>query len=290
MVDLRLDRLHAGDVGQHLGAAAFAQQLLGDGACGHPAHGLPRAGAAAADPGADPVLALIGVVGVRGAVGAAHLLVVLRLGVGVAHQHRDRRAQRAALEHPGQDLRPVRLAALGGQRALPRAPAVQLGLQIRLGQLQQGRAAVDHRADGRAVRLAEGGDPEQVPEGVAHGARWWPPDERAVNRRVVRTSYGCYRVTEVERMSVAEARSERIEVRTTPSVKALLQRAASASHKNVTEFLLDAGLSVAEDTLANRRLFRLDDQQWQEFQDLLDRPVSDKPRLARLMAERSVLE
>ena len=91
-------------------------------------------------------------------------------------------------------------------------------------------------------------------------------------------------------MSVAEARSERIEVRTTPSVKALLQRAASASHKNVTEFLLDAGLSVAEDTLANRRLFRLDDQQWQAFQDLLDRPVSDKPRLARLMAERSVLE
>ena len=91
-------------------------------------------------------------------------------------------------------------------------------------------------------------------------------------------------------MSVAEARSERIEVRTTPSAKALLQRAASASHKNVTEFLLDAGLSVAEDTLANRRLFRLDDQQWQEFQDLLDRPVSEKPRLARLMAEKSLLE
>ena len=91
-------------------------------------------------------------------------------------------------------------------------------------------------------------------------------------------------------MSVAEARSERIEVRTTPSVKALLQRAASASHKNVTEFLLDAGLSAAEDTLANRRLFQLDDEQWQAFQDVLDRPVSDKPRLARLMAERSVLE
>ena len=93
----------------------------------------------------------------------------------------------------------------------------------------------------------------------------------------------------MERMSVAEARSERIEVRTTPSAKALLQRAARASHKHVTEFLLDAGLSVAEDRLANRRLFRLDDQQWQEFQDLLDRPVSEKPRLARLMAEKSLL-
>ena len=91
-------------------------------------------------------------------------------------------------------------------------------------------------------------------------------------------------------MPVAEARTERIEVRTTASVKGLLQRAASASHKNVTEFLLDAGLSAAEDTLANRHLFRLDDEQWQAFQDLLDRPVADKPRLARLMAEKSVLE
>ena len=91
-------------------------------------------------------------------------------------------------------------------------------------------------------------------------------------------------------MAVAEARSERIEVRTTRNVKALLQRAASASHKNVTEFLLDAGLRAAEDTLANRRLFRLDDEQWQAFQDLLDRPATEKPRLARLMAEKSVLE
>ncbi len=91
-------------------------------------------------------------------------------------------------------------------------------------------------------------------------------------------------------MSILEARSERIEVRTTPSVKALLQRAASASHKNVTEFLLDMGISAAEDTLANRRLFRLDDEQWQAFQAVLDRPVSEKPRLARLMAEKTVLE
>ena len=91
-------------------------------------------------------------------------------------------------------------------------------------------------------------------------------------------------------MSVAEARSERIEVHTTPSAKALLQRAASASHKNVTEFLLDAGLSAAEHTLANRRLFRLGDEQWEAFQDLLDRPLSAKPRLAKLMADKSVLE
>ena len=91
-------------------------------------------------------------------------------------------------------------------------------------------------------------------------------------------------------MGIAEARSERIEVRTTPSVKALLQRAAASAHKNVTEFLLDAGIEAAEDTLAERRMFPLDDRRWKEFQNILDRPVVNKPRLARLLSEKSVLE
>ena len=43
-------------------------------------------------------------------------------------------------------------------------------------------------------------------------------------------------------MAIAENKSERIEVRTTPNMKALLQRAAASSHKNVTEFLLEAGI------------------------------------------------
>ncbi|MCX7864851.1 MAG: DUF1778 domain-containing protein [Novosphingobium sp.] len=91
-------------------------------------------------------------------------------------------------------------------------------------------------------------------------------------------------------MPAAEARSERIEVRTTPSMKALLQQAARFSRKNVTEFLLEAGIQAAEEALVDRRLFRLDDAQWQAFQDILDRPVQSKPRLARLLAEKSVLE
>ena len=91
-------------------------------------------------------------------------------------------------------------------------------------------------------------------------------------------------------MSATEAKSERIEVRTTPSMKALLQRAATSSHKNVTEFLLEAGITAAEEALVDRRLFRLDDAQWEAFQNVLDRPVVQKPRLARLMTEKSVLE
>lgn len=91
-------------------------------------------------------------------------------------------------------------------------------------------------------------------------------------------------------MATAEAKSERIEIRTTPATKALLLRAAASTHKNVTEFLLDAGVNAAEEALVDRRLFQLDAARWQAFQEALDRPVGRKPRLAKLLTEKSVLE
>ena len=91
-------------------------------------------------------------------------------------------------------------------------------------------------------------------------------------------------------MAIADAKSERIEIRTTPGMKALLQRAAATSRKNVTDFLLEAGVSAAGEALVDRRMFSLDDVQWQAFRDALDRPVVTKPRLVRLLAEKSVLD
>ena len=91
-------------------------------------------------------------------------------------------------------------------------------------------------------------------------------------------------------MANAEAKSQRIEIRTTPTTKALLLRAAASAHKNINEFLLEAGVIAAEETLVGRRMFRLDATRWQAFQDALDRPVVNKPRLAKLLAENSVLQ
>ena len=91
-------------------------------------------------------------------------------------------------------------------------------------------------------------------------------------------------------MSIAAPKSERIEVRTTPTMKALLQRAADSSHKSVTEFLLEAGVNAAEEALVNRHPFRLDDAQWRAFQAALDRPPVAKPGLAGLLKTEIVLE
>lgn len=86
------------------------------------------------------------------------------------------------------------------------------------------------------------------------------------------------------------SKTDRIDVRTSGPVKQLLQEAARACHKNVSEFLLDAGVTAANQTLADRRRFELDDAQWQAFQAALDRPVQTKPRLAKLLGEPGPLE
>lgn len=87
-----------------------------------------------------------------------------------------------------------------------------------------------------------------------------------------------------------QTKTERIDVRLSPSSKALLQEAAKASHKNVSEFILEAGIVAANQALAERRLFLLDEARWNEFQEVLDRPVQQKPRLSTLLNEPGVLD
>lgn len=85
------------------------------------------------------------------------------------------------------------------------------------------------------------------------------------------------------------SKSERIDVRASLPVKQLLQEAARAAHKNVSEFLLDAGIVAANQTLADRRRFELPAERWEAFQAALDQPVTVKPRLQRLLTEPGLL-
>lgn len=83
----------------------------------------------------------------------------------------------------------------------------------------------------------------------------------------------------------AQSKSVRIDVRASNPVKLLLQEAARASHKNVSEFLLDAGIVAANQTLAERLRFELTPEKWDAFQAELERPVKPKPKLKRLLSE-----
>ncbi len=91
--------------------------------------------------------------------------------------------------------------------------------------------------------------------------------------------------------TIAMPKTERIDVRTSTAVKQLFQEAARACHKSVSEFLLDAGIAAANQALADRRRFELNDEQWQAFELALDRPVSSAPsRLKSLLTEPGVLD
>ncbi len=90
--------------------------------------------------------------------------------------------------------------------------------------------------------------------------------------------------------SLIQSKSTRIDVRASVAVKQLLQEAARACHKNVSEFLLEAGITAANQTLADRRHFGLDKAQWEIFQQALDRPIQSKPRLKKLLTQPGVLD
>ena len=88
----------------------------------------------------------------------------------------------------------------------------------------------------------------------------------------------------------AESRSERVDLRMTPSAKRTLQQAANVSNKTLTEFLIDSGLNAAVDTLADRRVFQLDEKRWNAFMAALSAPPKDNPRLRELLARKPAWE
>jgi uncharacterized protein (DUF1778 family) len=89
--------------------------------------------------------------------------------------------------------------------------------------------------------------------------------------------------------AVVHPKSERIDVRASTPVKQLLQEAARVAHKNVSEFLLDAGIHAANQTLAERTRFALSEDQWLAFHTALDQPVRAKPKLKKLLSEPGLL-
>ena len=162
----RLDGAELGEKTHDLDAVHLFQVLLGDGPRRDPHGGLAGRGAAAATVVTLAVLLVIGVVGVAGSEQILDLGVVLGALIGVLDEQPDGGARGLALEHPGEDLHLVRLAALSGVAGRTGLAPVQIPLQIVFAYLQPRRAAVDHGAQRQTVALAESGDPKELAETV----------------------------------------------------------------------------------------------------------------------------
>jgi uncharacterized protein (DUF1778 family) len=85
-------------------------------------------------------------------------------------------------------------------------------------------------------------------------------------------------------------RTEKLDLRLTKAAKQTLQAAARAASKSVSEFVVEAALSEAEERLADRRLFALDAERWRAFLAALDAPPRIHPRLQRLFREPCVFD
>ena len=83
----------------------------------------------------------------------------------------------------------------------------------------------------------------------------------------------------------ADARKQsRLAVRLTADQDALIREAAAAHGQSITEFVTAAAMSRADETLADRRVFRIADLAWAEFTAELDRPGRRIPELADLLS------
>src|SRR5436190_21589865 len=78
-------------------------------------------------------------------------------------------------------------------------------------------------------------------------------------------------------------RTEKLDLRLTPSAKRVLQSAANAARRSVSEFVLESALARAEETLPDRQRFGLDAERWAAFQAALDAPVRANLRLKQLL-------
>jgi len=88
----------------------------------------------------------------------------------------------------------------------------------------------------------------------------------------------------------AQKRTEKLDFRITQAAKIKLQAAAAAVQQPVSEFVLESALAKAEETLASRTTFGLDDAAWRAFQKVLNAPARELPRMKALISKQGFFE
>jgi uncharacterized protein (DUF1778 family) len=86
-------------------------------------------------------------------------------------------------------------------------------------------------------------------------------------------------------MTTAETRrrSRRLELRTTPDERDLIDRAVALTHGDLTEFVVASAVGAARRVLADRDRFELDAQALAEWNAVNARRARDLPGLRALM-------
>lgn len=82
-------------------------------------------------------------------------------------------------------------------------------------------------------------------------------------------------------------KAQRVNLRASERQEQVIRRAAAATDRTMTDFILDSAVKQAERVLADRRWFVTSEKQWREFERLLDEPLPSSQRFEALAARPS---
>ena len=85
-------------------------------------------------------------------------------------------------------------------------------------------------------------------------------------------------------------RTSAINLRAFPAQRELIDRACTATHKNLTDFILEAACREAEHVLCDRRYFMLDDESFKAFDAALKTPLSENKAVQKLLSGKAQWE
>ena len=86
---------------------------------------------------------------------------------------------------------------------------------------------------------------------------------------------------------MSSTKTRRLDLRLTEEQDALIRRAAEQDARSISDFVLSAATLEAQRRLADQRLFLMDDEQYARFEEILQTPPSDDPKLRRLFERTS---
>ena len=89
------------------------------------------------------------------------------------------------------------------------------------------------------------------------------------------------------RRDKSQRRDVAINLRATPQLRDLIDKAAALTGQNRTEFMLESSRLRAEDVLLDQRLFLLDQAQYGKFLRALDAPARPNEALKKLLAAKA---
>ncbi len=85
-------------------------------------------------------------------------------------------------------------------------------------------------------------------------------------------------------------KTERLNLRLTPTQDAILRTAAEARGESTSDYVLRHAVAAAEIDLADRRVFVADEMTWMELKSLLDTSSMLPEAMSKLISEPSILE